>query len=260
MITNTHEALKLEDYSWYHSIDFGNGIISKGRKDHKCCVAEAETVFRYGVAGKSVIDIGAWSGFFSFEADRRGASRVLSTDSHAWQNENGRPAFDYARSILAPNIEDMEIDIMNISPDKTGKFDVVLFLGVLYHMRHPFLALENAASVCDEQLIIETHLGCSHLDFPAAEFYPRDELGNDPSNWWGLNKPAIIGMLENLGFSKIEYFPHPISTWSENRGILKTVRDNPTIITMLRKLGFTKGYTHPYSTRRNNRGIFHAFR
>ncbi|MEM7358813.1 MAG: DUF1698 domain-containing protein [Pseudomonadota bacterium] len=212
------DAQEVEQISWYHSIDLGNGIVTNGRKDFSTCLAEADVVFDHDVSGKSVLDIGAWSGFFSFEADRRGAAEVLSTDSFAWEQLGGRPGFDYARSVLAPGIKDQFIDIMDLSSEKVGQFDVVLFLGVLYHMRHPMLALEIVSEVCKEHLVVETHMGCTHLDYPAAEFYPTDELGSDPSNWWGMNEPAIIGMLKSNGFETVEYVPHPIANWAPTRG------------------------------------------
>ena len=215
---------KVDGLAWYHSVDFGNGIVSNGRKDHKTCVAEVDVVFKHDISGKSVLDIGAWSGLFSFEASKRGASRVLSTDSFAWQKLGGKPGYDFAKKIIAPDVEELEVDIMDISADDIGHFEVVLFLGVLYHMRHPLLALDKVSSVCSEHLIIETHMGCNHLSYPAAEFYPKDELGDDPSNWWGFNRPAIVGMLEDVGFSKVEFVQHPISPWSETRGFFHAFR------------------------------------
>jgi hypothetical protein len=69
---------------WFHSIDLGEGLLTKGDKPNFILRGRADVVFRHGVAGKTVLDIGAWDGFYSFEAERRGAARVLATDhSHA---------------------------------------------------------------------------------------------------------------------------------------------------------------------------------
>jgi len=157
----------------------------------------------------TVLDIGAWNGFFSFEAERRGAKRVLATDSFIWSGAMpglGKEGFSLARRALGSNVEDLYIDVMDLSPEKIGTFDVVLFLGVLYHMRHPLLALERAASVTAEggMLILETHVDMLHEKRPAMAFYPGGELGNDPTNWFGPNPAAVEGMLKAVGFEKVQ--------------------------------------------------------
>lgn len=97
----------------------------------------------------------------------------------------------------------MEIDVLDISPEKFGVFDLVLFLGVLYHMRYPLLALERVFSVTRKHLILETHveIGCKR---PVMVFYPGAELAKDPTNWWGPNPAAVKAMLKAVGFQKIK--------------------------------------------------------
>lgn len=73
-------------------------------------------------------------------------------------------------------------------------------LGVLYHMRHPLLALEAISSVTGRQLIVAT----TFLSRPAAAFYPGHDLLLDPTNWWGPNPQAIAGMLKTCGFTRVE--------------------------------------------------------
>lgn len=144
--------------------------------------------------------------FFSFEAERRGASRILATDSFVWRSDvfKGKQGFELARKVLNSKVEDMEIDIMDLSPDKVESWDLVLCLGVLYHLRHPLLALERVFSVTGKQLILETVVELFSEDKPAMVFYPGTELANDPTNWWGPNPAAVIAMLKDVGFSKVE--------------------------------------------------------
>ena len=94
--------------------------------------------------------------------------------------------------------------MLDLSPERVGTFDVVLFLGVLYHMRHPLLALEHAASVTGGQLIVETHVDLSFLRRPAMAFYPGHELLLDQTNWWGPNVEAVVAMLRDCGFPRVE--------------------------------------------------------
>jgi tRNA (mo5U34)-methyltransferase len=189
---------------WHHTIDLGNGILTPGKDN---TVRKLKRLrFPDSFAGKSVLDIGTWDGFFAFEAEKRGASRVLATDSFVWQPGfgTGRGGFDLAHRTLNSKVESMVLDPLDLSPDKIGTFDVVFFLGVLYHMRHPLLSLERVASVTKGMVIVETAvdmLGCRR---PAMAFYPGDELAHDPSNWCGPNPAAVVGMLKTAGFSSVE--------------------------------------------------------
>jgi tRNA (mo5U34)-methyltransferase len=154
-----------------------------------------------------VLDVGSWDGFYAFEAERRGASRVLATDSFAWRT--AKAGFELARRVLDSHVEDMDIDVLELSPDRVGTFDVVLFLGVLYHMRHPLLALERVASVTGDHLVLETHVDLLDLPRPAMAFYPGTELNGDETNWCGPNPPMVLAMLNTVGFSKAEIFAGP---------------------------------------------------
>lgn len=179
------------------------------------------------LTGSSVLDIGAWDGFFSFAAERRGAQRVLATDSFCWDGGGWgtKAGFDLARRALNSKVEDKRIEVIDLSPDTVGVFDVVLFLGVLYHMKHPLLALERVASVTRTQLIMQTQVDMLAVARPAMAFYPGTELNGDPTNWVGPNPAAVVAMLQLVGFTRVEIlsksFPDhvPIDT-------IETVRPN----------------------------------
>jgi len=190
--------------NWYHQIDLGDGIITPGGADTPSRMAPLE--LPSDLSGKSVLDIGAWDGVFSFEAERRGASRVLATDSYCWSGEGWgtKEGFLTASRVLGSRVDDLEIDVMDLSPDRVGTFDLVLFVGVLYHLRHPLLALERVASVTGDQLIFDSHTAMIEEPDPVMLFYPGTELNNDPTNWWGANPPAVEAMLRDVGFRRIE--------------------------------------------------------
>jgi len=197
------EALLREvaEHQWFHTIDLGQGVVTPGRQ-----APARNTLPRLGLpedlSGKTVLDIGAWDGFFSFEAERRGAKRVLATDSHAWWGS--KAPFELARRALGSRVEDMDVDVMDLSPERVGRFDLVLCLGVLYHLRHPLLALEKVFSVTADHLILETVTDLVWTRYPVMRFYPGSELAGDASNWFGPNPPAVVGMLKAAGFSRVE--------------------------------------------------------
>jgi tRNA (mo5U34)-methyltransferase len=123
---------------------------------------------------------------------------------------------------LAPSIEAMDIDIPDLSAATVGTHDIVLFLGVFYHLRHPFETLERVAATAKECLILETHL--MRLPFtnkPHMRFYPNSELHNDHTNWWSPNRACVEAMLRDVGFKRIT-MKHP--DYRMRRGIFHAWR------------------------------------
>jgi len=170
------------------------------------CARLAEIQMPADLTGKSVLDIGAWDGFFSFEAERRGARRVLATDSFCWDGGGWgtKEGFNLARWALGSRVEDKWMQVLDLSPETVGIFDIVLFLGILYHMKHPLLALERVASVTRQQLIMQTQVDLLGIDRPAIAFYPGGELNGDPTNWAGPNPAAVVAMLKTVGFTRVD--------------------------------------------------------
>jgi tRNA (mo5U34)-methyltransferase len=195
--------------NWYHSIPLGDGVVTPGADDTPSRLPKIH--IPDDLSGKTVLDVGAWDGFFSFEAERRGASRVLATDSFSWtgQGWGTKDGFELARRALGSRVEDRELDVLDLSPETVGVFDVVFFLGVLYHMKHPLLALERVFSVTRELLIMSTFVDATWTRRPAAAFYPRAEANSDPTNWWGPNPGAVVAMLETAGFARVDVVDGP---------------------------------------------------
>ncbi|HVC19283.1 MAG TPA: DUF1698 domain-containing protein [Vicinamibacterales bacterium] len=193
----------VEAIQWFHTIDLGNGIVTKGIEESPVRVTRLGLPDSF--AGRSVLDVGAWDGFYSFEAERRGASRVVAADWFCWNGPGWgtKQGFELARRTLRSRVEDVDIDVMDLSPERIGMFDVVLFLGVLYHLRDPLGALERVASVTRDLLILETVVDMVGVRRPAAAFYPGTELSHDSTNWWAPNVPAMHGMLKAVGFNEI---------------------------------------------------------
>ena len=199
---------------WFHRIPLGNGVLTPGLDDTQAKLRRLQLPPSF--AGKTVLDIGAWDGFFSFEAERRGASRVLAVDSYCWSGAGWgtKAGFELARRALNSKVEDREMEVLDLSPETTGTFDVVFFLGVLYHMRHPLLALEKVASVTQHQLILETKVDLLAWRTPAMAFYVGNELNGDPTNWWSPNLTGLRDMLRAVGFKSVQIVCPP-RPWHE---------------------------------------------
>lgn len=206
---------EVDSVEWFHSIDFGNGVVSKGAKSLSLLERQADVAFKHGMAGKSVLDIGTWDGAMSFEAERRGAARVLAVDSFVWDRNgmNRKPSFDMAKLYLQSRIDEKVIDLFELTSRTLGTFDVVLFLGVLYHLKEPLRALEHVAGLTHDLLVVDTETMLDTMDSPVMTFFPGRELNNDPTNWWAPNIKCVLAMLNVAGFKRVEYTNNPV--WNE---------------------------------------------
>jgi len=213
------QAIKAKT-NWFHSIDFGKGLISPGRVPLEAKQRFLKTLNLPSLKNKTVLDIGAWDGFWSFEAERRGA-QVTALDSYCWNGPGtgDKKGFDLAHKWFNSKVKTIEMDVIDICPEKTGQYDIVFFFAVLYHMKHPLLALEKVASVTKEVAIIETHLNLNTIPTPAMAFYPGTELNGDGSNWFSPNIPAMTGMLQTAGFKHSKYKIHRTINENQARGL-----------------------------------------
>lgn len=195
---------RAEAITWFHSMDLGQGVRTTGE------YRPQRTLSRIGLAddlaGRTVLDVGAWDGFYSFEAERRGAARVVAADSYSWGGGGWgtKAGFDLAHEALGSQVEARQVDLFDLDPADIGTFDIVLLLGVLYHLRDPVGALERVAAVTAGTLILETEVDMLLTRRPAAAFFPDRELNDDPTNWWAPNVAATLGMLRTVGFAHAE--------------------------------------------------------
>ena len=236
-----------EKIIWYHSMDLG-GVRTRGSDNtasqlRRICMPES-------LDGATILDVGAWDGFYSFEAERRGAKRVLATDHQAWRSAEmlgwgtGKAGFELARRALGSRVEDRDIDVYHISPRTVGMFDVVFFLGVLYHLKDPLGALERVASVTSRLLIVETAIDLMAISRPAMAFYPETELQRDPTNWFGPNAACVDAMLRACGFLQVRcVWKH---SWFESLGTAA-----------MKKL---RGQAEFFASAQRGRAAFHASR
>lgn len=202
---------------FFHSIAVGAGEITQGHKPHALLKQEADVVFSYPVKGRTFLDVGAWDGFFSFEAEARGASRVVATDWFCWGGPGWgtKAGFDYAHKKLGSRVEVLEIDVPDISPEKVGGvYDVVLLSGVLYHVTDPLSILRAVAKVTGECLIVETALSLIHVKEPAMLYLGAMDYNPDPTNFWAPNPPCVIAMLKACGFANVLVCEHPTEKFS----------------------------------------------
>lgn len=203
---------------WHHRMHFPHGISSPGAYN------PGDLFRRLGLTdlrGKRVLDIGTRDGFFAFECEKLGA-QVVAIDSVAVE----RTGFAAARKILGSTVDYQVANVYDMTPERFGEFDVVLFLGVLYHLRHPLLALDRLRALCRGMIFVETWtcdaglmLGFEHAKpivelapelagIPFAQFLPRGRFHPDWTNKWVPNIACLQALLEDAQFA-----PQEIQAW-----------------------------------------------
>ena len=196
--------------SWYHQIEVLPGLVTPGIHNSRQVLPHLG--LPEDCSGMRVLDIGARDGFFSFELERRGAD--VTAFDYVPAEQTG---FAAASRLLRSQVEYVVGNVYDLSRERLGAFDLVLFLGVLYHLRHPLLALERVAAVTGDLLILETEVDLALGRRPAMAFYPGEELHEDWTNWWAPNPAAVGAMLRAVGFAEVEVVSPNSLPWRVGR-------------------------------------------
>ncbi|MGH9871898.1 MAG: DUF1698 domain-containing protein [Pyrinomonadaceae bacterium] len=207
---------------WFHRIDLGNGLFTKTESvmgepiDHPLGPWQTiQKLLPLDLSGKTLLDVGCNAGFYTFEAKRRGALRVLGVDG---QRQHVRQGL-FVRKVLDLDVEFRRLNVYELNSRSVGQFDITLALGLLYHLKHPILALENLYQVTKDLLIIETAImpvrqtpkSFAHSFGSAkAVLHPIAYVENPPEakeqvfNWFLPGADALIALLRNAGFAEVD--------------------------------------------------------
>jgi tRNA (mo5U34)-methyltransferase len=207
---------------WYHRIELPGGVVTSGLNP----LHPPTYRIPKDLTGLRVLDVGAWDGYWTFEALKRGAREVVAIDDfsdylgrlapdqrHAWKS------FDLCRDALGYG-EDrctrIEMSVYDISPERLGRFDVVFFFGTLYHLRHPLLGLDKISAVCDREIYVESAICDDYSPYRGGygkgysgkqmvcEFYPTDEYSSNATNWWAPSLLCLGGLVHAAGFKTVD--------------------------------------------------------
>ena len=222
---------------WYHKIELVDGIVTPGWSPIDAS--------RYNIpddlTGKSVLDIGSWDGFWTWEALKRGADSVVAIDDfsdHIGQVDgkdcvprNEWETFDICREALGyvysqgsahwknaggQSVSRHSMSVYDLKEELGGQFDVVFFFGTIYHLKHPLLALEAISSVSAGSIYVETACLDDYSPYTGSighgfnqnecvmEFYPERQYGNNDSNWWAPTLECLGAMLRSVGYQDID--------------------------------------------------------
>jgi tRNA (mo5U34)-methyltransferase len=204
---------------WYHNVRLAPGMSTNpSNPDYPASRWRVlRDVIPVDLRGKSVLDVGCNSGFFSLELKKRGADRVVGVDIMPHLLAQARFTshwFDLPLELY----ERGAYDVASLD----SKFDIVVFVGVLYHLKHPLYALEQIASICSETMYFQSVVRGPGGDIETRDDYPGNEaevfdhpawpklyfiekkFNGDESNWWFATRSCLKAMLRTAGFRTVE--------------------------------------------------------
>jgi tRNA (mo5U34)-methyltransferase len=208
---------------WFHNLDLGGvstapnhflGDYPRVKWQHFAHAIPAD------LTGKTVLDVGCNGGFYSLEMKRRGAKRVVGIDHDPAYLAQAR----FAAEASGLDIQFHQLDVYSVA-ELRERFDLVLFMGVLYHLRHPLLALDLLHEHAVKDVLVfqsltrgSTRVAAVEQNYPFKEsqifekegypvlYFVEHKYSDDPTNWWIPNRACSEAMLRSAGFA---IFEHP---------------------------------------------------
>jgi len=206
---------------WYHQIELAPGVVAPGMND--CRLTLQHLQLPASLEGRRVLDLGAAEGYFTFECEGRGAAELLAVD-YSTPEHTG---FRMCAELLGSRARHLYSTLYDLTPEQIGQFDVVLFLGILYHLPDPLLALNIVRRLCRPSALVfvETYVTEAALlrpdgvwvplrpevrealdEVPLMQFFVGDSLNRDDfTNFWGPNVAGVRWLLAEGGFEVLSY-------------------------------------------------------
>lgn len=216
---------------WFHNLRLGNTEVVQTAPDHPLGDFPSNfwQFFKHALpedlSGQSVLDIGCNGGFYSFELKRRGALRVVGVDHDPVYLNQAR----FAREQLNLDVEFVQGDVYDIDRTVGGeRFDYVVFMGVLYHLRHPLYALEKVAGLVRKRLLFQSmergswEIAEFAADYPFSErdvffderfprmYFIERSYAGDKTNWWIPNPSCTRALLRSVDMQIVDHPCHEV--------------------------------------------------
>jgi len=188
---------RISAYEWYHIINVAPGVETPGVKAHVPTQHKVLAVFdQIDFRGKRVLDIGCRDGLFSFEAERRGAAEVIGIDYNL-----SLGAIEVLIPYFGSKVAMHQMNLLDLKPSDFGAFDIVIFAGVLYHLRYPFWSIKLVQDVMTPEgvMVLETAVVLDD-EAEALLYCPTGkDSPYEPSSCTFFNVKALTETLESLG-------------------------------------------------------------
>jgi len=196
------------EFLWYQRFELAPGVYTPGERDIDFSLQFCD--LPSDLSGKTVLDIGTTNGGTAFALEARGAARVVAADIY----QPTHYGFDKLRTALSSRVEFVQGSIYELPSLLDEQFDIVMFWGVLYHLRHPLLALDSLRSLTRGCAFLETEVADHELGenrhLRVARYYRGAELSRDPSIWFSPTIPCLFDWCSSCGLE-----PELLAGWPE---------------------------------------------
>ena len=198
-------SVELAQTGWYHSMELPDGRTFNGFLSFEELRSRwSQFPLPSSLTGKRLLDIGTWDGWFAFEAERLGAE-VVAIDNVEQET------FRFMHRKRESRVQYELAEVYELRDRGLAPFDYVLFLGVLYHLRHPLLALEIVCELTKNVAVVDSFVvdddvrGVVPSPIPWMEFYETNELSNQIDNWTGPTLECLLALCRSAGFARVEF-------------------------------------------------------
>jgi tRNA (mo5U34)-methyltransferase len=210
-----------KEYVHYMTIDMPDGSVKKGSVDYRPHASWLGIENSKNLEGARVLDIAANDGYWSFWSEKKKAKEVVAIDvdtydQYDWgwdippefMNQNSHfekdSTFHYLASEFDSSVKRKKQSIYELNPENDGQFDLVFNFGLLYHLRHPAMAMDSVRKVCNGAHILRTHTVRRKdiKDLPINFFY-EDNVFKAVTNWTGPTEACCVQWMKNSGFKHV---------------------------------------------------------
>lgn len=199
--------------NWIHSIYLGHGVWTPGQWSHKSRGPLQEVLDAVDFTGSKVLDVGCLDGLWTFEAERRGATEVHSIDILAETAPDREPYFRLAAELLGSQAHyEPDLSVYDVAKLGITDFDVVIFMGVYYHLQHPLLAFERLHSVMRPGAVLVVEGQVIDAAGVYAEFFHGRVFQGEPSNRWIPTVSCLREWVESSHFDIERDYPMATTT------------------------------------------------
>jgi tRNA (mo5U34)-methyltransferase len=204
------EFVASSTFPWHQQFELVPDVLTPGRNPVDVLLGKVSLP---SLESLTVLDIGTFNGGLAFTLERLGAARVVALDLYP----PDLLGFSQVKEFLGSDVEYVQSSVYDLATALGGeRFDLVFYWGVIYHLRHPLLSLDNVRRVLrdDGKAYVESAVSDGELgelaSLPIARFYRRNELGDDSTNWFA---PSIVCLEEWCASSGLR--PLATATWPE---------------------------------------------